>query len=113
MSLSQERRLTFHKRSQPASDFLASDEQATAVCEVFGLLVPKSGNEPNSGDKQLGVGLFTIRTRWGVAIAACDSSWWATWTDPVTGEAWRMNFVDVRNVGGRNREVEIDAVRVF
>lgn len=105
-------RLTFHKRSQPASDFVASDETTTEVCEVYASLTPKAGGEPTTGEKQQGVGQYTIRTRWGVTIAGCDSSWWATWVEPVTGATWRLNFTDVRNVGGRNREVEIDALRV-
>lgn len=104
-------RMTFHKRTQAADDFEPSDEVSTEVCEVRASLEAKGGSEPETGDRQSTLATYTITLRWGPTIAAIDSTWWATRDNQLTGETERFNFTSVSNVGERNREVVIEAVR--
>lgn len=105
-------RLTFHRRKSHANDFRADDANEADPIAVYASLEPTGGNETERADQQQSHPKYTIRLRWGPSLAECDSSWWATRTNPTTKKLERFEFSDVRNVGERNRELEIDAVRV-
>ena len=101
-----------HRRVEPADDFISSDPTEEKVADVWASLEWQGGSETESGDQQQARERCKISTRFGPGISGCDSSWWATRTNPTSGRLERFNFVSVRDVGDRRRTLEIDAVRV-
>lgn len=104
-------RLTLYQTKTTANDFAIDDPEVSEGIPVYANLEPVGGTETETADQQQGVSRFKITLRWGPGLAECDNYWWATREHPVTGKTERFNFTDVRNVGERNRELEIDAVR--
>lgn len=104
--------LWFHRPKRAASDFEPDEAESDRPFEVWASMEPKSGNESEQGDQQVGNEAITIRLRYGPSAEGCNSAWWATRDNPLTGETETYEFLSVRNVGSRNRELEIDAVRV-
>lgn len=104
--------LTLWRREQAASDFEPSDPVDVRVCEVKAFVEWKGGGESEAGDQQQSRPTCSLQFRWGSEVAAIDSTWWATRDNQLTGETERFNFTSVANVGERNREVVIEAVRV-
>jgi head-tail adaptor len=112
MTLKKDKRLELWRRLTPALDTQADDPTEEKVADIWASIEPKSGSETERGDQQQGQTTVTITTRWGVSIAAMDSSWWAKRVNPVTHLEETYHFTSVVNVGEANAEVVIEAVRV-
>lgn len=104
-------RLEIYRHPHESDDFTPSDEPRLKVADIFAKLEPVSGSEQETASQQRALERFKITTRIGPKIAAMDATWWAERVDPLSGRSERYNFSSVRNVDGRNREFEIDAVR--
>lgn len=103
--------LTLHRPTEAPSDWTHHDEESAEVARVWASLEPVSGTETEQAEGQQRLERYKITTRWGQSIAECSSTWWATRENPVTTRVERYDFVSVRNVGERNREFEIEAVK--
>jgi head-tail adaptor len=99
-------RLDVYRLKQPASDFEPVSETEEFISTIFGSIGPASGSESSQGDRANGRQAVTITTRWGDMLAEATSAWWAVY------EGRRFNFLSVRNLDERRREVAIDAVEV-
>ncbi len=106
-----DKRLTFWRRVEPAEDTQASDPENDEVGELWASIVFAAGSEGEQGDRQNSYEKATINVRAEQAVLVCDSTWWATRTNPRTGVDERYEFTSVRTLEG-DREIEIDAVRV-
>lgn len=104
-------RITVWRQVSPANDFRPDDPAIDAVAHPLATLKPNSGSETETADQQQGTTSYTIRMKWGPSLAAMDSSWWATWQEPVTKNDVRLNFESVANVDEANQWFEIQATR--
>ena len=105
------KRITIWRTLSQANDFRPDDPKTEAVAHPWASLEPKTGDESETADQQQGTTNYTIKFRWGVSLAAMDSSYWATWKDAAGNEV-RFEFASVVNVDEANQWFEIQAVRV-
>lgn len=103
--------MTLHRITKEADDFHPDAEESEAVTEVWASIETTGGDEATIADGQTDLTRVKLTLRWGQTIAACNAEWYATRDNEVTGETERYDFKAVDNVGGRNREFVIEAVK--